>query len=365
MDSKPRLLLMGDHFIPAELMRSKLGNLSASLDISQSSTPFPMEPFRSIAEVHEASGSEEQMIEVLAGVSLCIAHHAPFTERVMNHAQELEFVVICRGGPVNVNLQAATARGITVSYTPARNAAATGEHTIAMMLCALRGIPAADAGIRRGEWKGDYTYRSAGFELGSATVGLIGYGAIGRMVAAILRGFGAKVLVYDPHTRIDMDDDVLSVSLEELLKHSQVVSLHARETNETRGILGKEQIAILPKGAVVINCARGGLMDYDAVAEALDRGHLFAAAADVFPVEPLPADSPLRKLPNFIMTPHVAGGTRQAAEKAANIATEELRRYMTQEPLLYCANPETLASKRRSLIGSPISGTMASFGRSL
>ena len=101
-------------------------------------------------------------------------------------------MVICRGGPVNVNLKAATSRGVKIAYTPARNAAATAEHTIAMMLSALRGIPAADAGIRRGKWNGDYTYQSAGFELESATVGLIGYGAIGRKTAAILRGFGTR-----------------------------------------------------------------------------------------------------------------------------------------------------------------------------
>ncbi len=338
LTQKPQLLLIGDHFISADLMRSKLGDLREAVRISEASTPFPLEPFRLIAEVREASGSEEQMIEALEGVSLCIAHHAPFTERVINHARELRLVIICRGGPVNVNLEAATARRVAVAYTPARNAAATAEHTIAMMLSAIRGIPAADAAIRHGEWNGGYTYQSAGFELGSVTVGLIGYGAIGRMAGAILRGFGAKVLVYDPHAQIDQADAVESVSLTHLLERSQVVSLHARETSETRGMLGKEQIARMPKGAVVINCARGSLMDYDAVAAALEQGHLFAAAADVFPIEPLPVQSRLRQLPNFIMTPHTAGGSRQAAEKAVGIAVEELRRYLAGGALRFPAN---------------------------
>jgi D-3-phosphoglycerate dehydrogenase / 2-oxoglutarate reductase len=213
-----------------------------------------------------------------------------------------------------------------------------------MILSALRGIPAADAAIRLGLWKGDYTWETAGFELETATAGLIGYGAIGKIVARILRSFGTTVLVYDPFAKIEASDGMEQVELQELLRRSNVVSLHARETKESRGILGAREIAQLPKGAVVVNCARGSLMDYDAVAEALHSGHLFAAAADVFPKEPLPANSRLLKLENFVMTPHIAGGTRQAAEKAAVIAAAEVRRFLSGEPLLYCANPETQVS---------------------
>lgn len=337
---KEKLLVIGDHFILPELMRSKLGDLANGFDVVEASTPFPLEPFRDIAEVREASGSEEQMIEALRGVSICVAHHAPLTRKVLEHTPDLRLFVVCRGGPVNANVEAATQHGVTVAFTPARNAAATAEHTIAMMLSALRGIPAADAAIRQGQWKGDYTWESVGFELETATVGLIGYGAIGKMVGRILRSFGATVLVYDPFSKIEEGSNVVQVELPELLRRSNVVSLHARETNESRGILGAREIAQLQKGAVVVNCARGSLLDYDALAEALSSGHLYAAAADVFPQEPLPADSPLLKLQNFVMTPHIAGGSRQAAEKAAAIAAEEVRRFLAGEPLRYCANPE-------------------------
>ncbi len=340
----PKLLLIGDHFIAPGLMRQKLGALAARFQIAEAATPFPLEPFREIAEVREASGSEEQMIEQLAGVSHCIAHHAPLTRRVLEHAPELKLFIVCRGGPVNVNVPAATAHGVTIAYTPARNAAATAEHTIAMMLSALRGIPAADAAIRRGQWPGDYTYATAAFELESASVGLIGYGAIGHIVARILRGFGARVLIYDPFARLDASDAVESCSLNDLLDRADIVSLHARETPESRNVLGREQIARLRRGAVVVNCARGSLMDYDAVADALSSGHLFAAAADVFPVEPIPAGSRLLQLPNFILTPHLAGGTRQAAEKAATIAAEELDAFVAGRPLRYRANPAVAAS---------------------
>ena len=330
-----KLLLIGDHFIPSGLMRSKLGDLSDRFEIVEAMTPFPLEPFRDIAEVREASGSEEQMIDLLRGVSLCIAHHAPLTRRIMEHAPDLKLFIVCRGGPVNVNVPAAIEHGITIAYTPARNAAATAEHTVAMMLSAMRGIPAADAAIRRGEWKGDYTYETAAFELETATVGLIGYGAVGRIVARILRGFGARVVVYDPFATIDETDGIIPVPLDDLLTAANVVSLHARETPKSRGILGRAQIARLQRGSIVVNCARGSLIDYDAVADALRSRHLFAAAADVFSIEPLPIDSPLVRLENFVFTPHLAGGTRQAAEKATAIAAEELHLFLSGRPLRY------------------------------
>jgi D-3-phosphoglycerate dehydrogenase len=338
---RKRLLVIGDHFIHPELMRSKLGDLVNHYEVIEASTPFPLEPFRDIAEVKEASGSEEQMIEMLQGVSICVAHHAPLTEKILDRAPDLRLFVVCRGGPVNANLDAATRHGVSVAYTPARNAAATAEHTIAMILSALRGIPSADSAIRNGVWKGDYTWDTAGFELETATAGLIGYGAIGRIVARILNAFGTKVLVYDPFVKIEAADPVEQVELQELLQRSDIVSLHARATKESRGILGAAEIAQLRKGSVVVNCARGSLLNYDALAEALRSGHLFAAAADVFPDEPLPVNSPLLAFPNFVMTPHIAGGTRQAAEKAATIAAEEVRRFLCGEPLLYCANPGT------------------------
>lgn len=340
---KDKLLLVGDHFIPPSLMRGSLGDLVERFEIAEASTPFPIEPFRGIAEVREASGSEEQMIDLLQGVSVCIAHHAPFTERVLGSAPRLKIVLICRGGPVNVNVPAATARGITVGYAPARNAAATAEHTIAMLLAAMRRIPAADAGIRRGEWNGDYTWETAAFELETATAGLIGYGAVGCIVGRILRGFGSRVLVHDPFATIHAEDGVEPVPLASLLAEAQVISLHARETAETRGMIGRAEIARLRRGSILVNCARGSLVDYDAVADALRSGHLSAAAADVFPMEPLPPGSSLRELPNFIMTPHLAGGTRQAAEKAARIAAEELRLFLGGHPLRYCANPQVSA----------------------
>lgn len=341
--SQTKILVIGDHFISPSLMRtSLLACVGEQLDIKEASTPFPLEPFHDIGEVREASGSEAEMIEALQGVSLCIAHHAPLTQKVLEACPDLRLFAVCRGGPVNVNVPAATAAGVTVCFTPGRNATATAEFAVAMALAALRRIPATDREIRSGGWPGDYTYETAGFELEGSVCGLIGYGAVGSRVARILRGFGASVLVYDPYAKIGAEEDVHPVGLQELLQRSRVVSLHARETAETRGLIGEKEIALMPKGSVLINCARGALLDYAALEAALRSGHLFAAAADVFPEEPLPPTSSLLTLPHFVVTPHIAGGTRQAAEKAAGMAAAEVKRYLKEEPLCFCANPETL-----------------------
>ncbi len=337
-----KVLLIGDHFITSDLMRKNLPRTQHQLEIVEASTPFPLEPFRDIAEVREASGSEEQMIELLEGVSICIAHHAPLTKRILEISPNLRLFIVCRGGPVNANVPAATAAGVLIGFTPGRNAGATAEFAVATALSALRSIPEKDRDIRQSRWAGDYTYQTAGFELSSSVCGLVGYGAIGSCVARILRGFGAKVLVYDPYTQVPLGDGIERTELDDLLRRSNLVSIHARETPETRGIIGRDQIKLMPRGSVLVNCARGSLLDYVALEDALRSGHLFAAAADVFPDEPLPPNSSLLSLPNFVMTPHIAGGTRQAAEKAARIAGEEVQRYLRGEPLRFCANADSV-----------------------
>ena len=342
--SSHRILLVGDHFIASSLMRSALHRtIGDVIPITEATTPFPLEPFRSIAEVREASGSEEQMIAALDGITLCIAHHAPLTERILAASPALRLFIVCRGGPVNANLAAATAAGVAVGFTPGRNATATAEFAVAMALAALRRIPLVDAGIRAGGWPGDYTFATAGFELEGSTCGLVGFGAIGHRVARILQGFGAHVLVYDPYASIPQGTDIEQVPLDDLLSRSRLVSLHARETAETRSLIGAAELARMPAGGVLVNCARGALLDYAALEAALRSGHLAAAAADVFPEEPLPSSSSLLTLPNFVMTPHIAGGTQQAAEKAARIAAEELARYLRGEPIHFCANPAVLS----------------------
>lgn len=305
---------------------------------------WPVEPFGPVAEVREAVGDEDQMLDLLPGIEIAVTEMAPFTERVFAGASELRLVVVCRGGPVNVNVAAATARGIPVCYTPGRNAAATAEYAVGLLLAAMRRIPEGHKDLLGGVWRGDfYAYDNAGEELDGKTVGLVGFGAVGSRVARVLGAFGAEVLVFDPYVEPAAVAEAGATqveTLDDLLARSRAISLHARLTPETQHLIGRAELARLPRGAVVINSARGGLLDEAALCDALAAGHLRAAALDVYDPEPPPAGSRLFTTPNLVLSPHIAGATRETAERAATIAAQEVGRFLRGEPLRYVANPE-------------------------
>jgi D-3-phosphoglycerate dehydrogenase / 2-oxoglutarate reductase len=341
----PRILLAGDHFVLNRLLAADLAaaDPDGAWDVGELELPWPHEPFSAVAEVDEASGDEEQMIEALAGARVCLTQVAPLTARVLDACPDLELYAVSRGGPVNVNLEAATEHGVAVTFAPGRNAAATAEYAVGLMLAAMRRIPHTHAGVLAGRWESDlYAYDATGLELEGTTVGLVGVGAVGSRVARILQAFGADVVAHDPYVDPATLPGVRFAELDELLAASRVLSLHARVTDETRGMIGAAEIAALPAGSVLINDARGALLDHAALAAALRDGHLFAAGLDVFDVEPLPADHPLRDAPNLIMTPHLAGASRATAERASRIVAAEAARWRRGEPPEHCANPDVL-----------------------
>ena len=344
-----RILVAGDHFILPSIFADAIrAEVKTAIEFREYQSPWPGVPFGAIGEVTEASGSEDELIQALQGASIYVANHAPLTKKILESAPDLELAVIARGGPTNANVQAATRHGVLLCNAPGRNATATAEHTVSLILAVLRRIPETHAALSQGEWRGDYyEFEKCGLELEDSTAGLIGYGAIGTRVARMLRGFGCHVLVYDPYAKPEtLGDLAQNVDLDELLGRSTIVSLHARATAETRGMIGAKQLAAMPAGSVLINCARGTLVDYDAVCDALDSGHLWGAGFDVFPEEPIPADSRLLRTPHIVMTPHIAGASKQTAEKAARIAAGEVRRFLHGEPLEHCLNPEAAGQPR-------------------
>jgi D-3-phosphoglycerate dehydrogenase / 2-oxoglutarate reductase len=343
-----RILVAGDHFILPTIFADAIrAEVKTAIEFREYRSPWPSVPFGRIGEVTEASGSEDEITEALQGVNIYVANHAPLTKKIIESAPDLKLAVIARGGPTNANVNAATQHGVLVCNAPGRNATATAEHTVSLILAVLRRIPETHAALAQGEWRGDYyEYDKCGLELEDSTAGLIGYGAIGSRVARMLRGFGCHVLAYDPYAKPETFGDLAqNVGLEELLSRSRIVSLHARATPETQGMVGAKQLAMLPAGSVLINCARGTLIDYDAVCDALETGHLWGAGFDVFPEEPIPPNSRLLRTPHIVMTPHIAGASKQTAEKAARIAASEVRRFLQGEPLEHCVNPEAAAGE--------------------
>jgi D-3-phosphoglycerate dehydrogenase len=342
-----KILAAGDRHVLSRLLVEALEQeLGQELDVTTLDFDWPMEPHKRVAEVEEAAGSEEQMIEALSGVEVIITQLAPMTQRVIGSTDALRLIVCTRGGPVNINVDAASEKGIAVCNAPGRNAPAAAEFALGLMLAAMKRIPDAHMSLKGGEWRGEfYAYEENGIELDGSRVGLVGFGAVGSRVARVLRAFGSEVLVYDPFVDVAEVEEIGSrkAELDELLESSQAVSIHARLTDETRNMIGADQIARMPRGAVLVNTARGGLLDYDALCDALESGHLGAAALDVYDEEPPPESSRLFEVPNLVLSPHIAGATKETAHRAARIAAEEVRRYARGEELHNVTNRDAVA----------------------
>ncbi len=267
---------------------------------------------------------EAELIRRIADAE-CVVNiraHARFSERVLDACPNLRLISVWGTGTDHVDLPACARRGITVTTTAGVNAHAVAEHTMALMLATMRRIPQLDARMRAGEWP-----RGLSAQLEGKTLGIVGLGAIGSRVAELARAFGMKILV------------ARHVSLDELLRESDVVSLHLPLSDETRGIIGREQLALLKPTAYLVNTARGALIDRDALLDALRHERIAGAALDVFDEEPLPADDPLRSLLNVVLTPHNAGVTPEVIAEGLRRAVENVQRFLEARSLPTAARP--------------------------
>lgn len=258
-------------------------------------------------------------------------------------AAGVELKVVSRHGAGfdSVDVAAATARGIPVLIAPAGNGQSVAELAVGLMLAVARRISAQDATIRSGGWD-----RSAsGIQLSGRTLGLIGFGAIGKAVARAALGLGMKVVAFDPLAKFEPGLPVERLdSIAEILPRSDVLSLHVPLTEQTRKLIGAHELALLPKGAILINTARGGLVDEAALAEAVASGHLFGAGLDTFASEPPESGNPLLSCRQVIMTSHSGGSTDAALDNVAKMAAANALAVIKGRPLdpTLCVNPETL-----------------------
>lgn len=273
--------------------------------------------------VDDRSGADRgKLKEALRGAAGMIVRSRTIVDAdLLQAADALEVIGRAGVGIDNIDVEAATRRGIAVLNAPGANTVSTAELTFALLLAAARKVAAADRSVHEGRWD-----RKAlrGTQLQGKTLGIVGAGRIGSAVGHRARAFGMGVLVHDPYLTEERAADLglERVEFEELLARSDVVTLHVPLTDATRGMIGREEIARMKNGAFLLNAARGGLVDEGALADALASGKLSGAALDVFEEEPLPADSPLRGAPNLVMTPHLGAATDEAQrEVAVEIAT--------------------------------------------
>jgi len=262
----------------------------------------------------------------------------PVTRAVLAAAPELRLVQKIGVGVNTIDLAAAAELGVGVANMPGTNTQAVAELALTLMLAALRRVPPIDAATRAGEgWKLDPRVLDACGELGGRTVGLVGYGAVARRLAPVLVALGARVLY---HARRPVPDAVGELrSIDALFAESDVVSLHVPLTSETEKLVDSARLATMKKGAVLVNTARGGLVDEPALIEALRRGTLRAAGLDVFAEEPVAPTNPLLSLPNVVVMPHVAWLTPETLERSLGIAYANCERARKGEGLLHEVRP--------------------------
>ncbi len=275
---------------------------------------------REVAELEVVStvGKPERLrSELRRAHALVVRSETKVTEDLISDAPDLAIIGRAGIGVDNIDLAAATRRGIAVLNAPGANTVSAAEHTMGLLMALVRRIPWAAACLRQGGWD---RAQFAGIELRGKTLGAIGMGRIGATVAHLARAFGMTVVAHDPYLPEEraraLGVELLSLDL--LLARADVVTLHVPLTDGTRRLLNRERIAQMKQGAILVNTARGELVDTDALLEAIERDHLAGAALDVFEVEPLPTDSPLRRSDRIILTPHLAASTAEAQARVAH-----------------------------------------------
>lgn len=306
--------------------------------------------------------TENQLIKEIEAFQpeILIISADPVTERVLNVAKQLNLIAVTRGNPVNVDIDACKKRGIIVSNTPARNANSVAELTIAFMICTARNVFKAVDSIKNGTvtiphistktsgYKKDIIWVDSklkilpyiefqGFDIFDKILGLVGFGAIGRKVAEKANCLGMRVIAYDPNVPSEemRKFNVERVSLDELLSISDFVSIHCKLTPETEGMIGKREFEIMKSSAFLINTARAAIVDREALYQALKKRQIAGAIFDVFYYEPIAANDSFLKLSNFVLTPHIAGASRDVIVYHSKMILETIIAYKNGNKIPY------------------------------
>ncbi len=277
---------------------------------------------------------------------LAVRSATKVTADVLETATRLKMIGRAGIGVDNIDVAAASRRGVIVMNTPSGNATTTAEHALALMMSLARRIPQATASLKGGKWE---KKKFQGTELSGKTLGIVGLGNIGRIVCDRARGLSLKVIAFDPFLSPDAAAKLGAelVSLGVLFERADIITVHTPLTAETKGVVGTEALKRCKPGVLIINAARGGIVDEQALLEALKSGHVAGAALDVFEKEPPPADHPLLKLDNVICTPHLGASTEEAQEKVAIEVAEQLVAYFTRGEIRNAVNVPAVPQELR------------------
>jgi phosphoglycerate dehydrogenase-like enzyme len=318
--------------------------------------PFALERLRTLGRVTYAGWGYERRIlsgpewhDLLSGADIALIEVEQIGEDELARAPDLRLIGVARGTPVVADIPAITRHGICMFTTPGRNAESVADLTMAFAIMLARNVGPAMRHVSDGRWANGTVRTYLGFrgrELEGLTLGVVGFGAVGRLVARHASEFGMRILVCDPFASEPLHIDRTElVTLAELLGRSDIVTLHAAVTPETRRMIGQAEFALMKRGVMFINTARAALVDGEALLGALRVGHVASAALDVFDREPLPSDSPLLAFPNVVMTPHIGGATEDVVVRHSAMLVEGVEAWLAGKVPSACVNPEVIDRK--------------------
>lgn len=340
-----KILVVGDSFVPVSVFERGLAILQGAhqldylqLDESQELVPATA----SELSIREYLGTPSQIAKRAGGADILVVHGAPVTAEVLAAAPNLKLVCCARGGPVNVDVAAVSARHIPLVNTPGKNAESVADQALAFMIMLARGFPKAQRFLIEGGTLGESAFEGArfiGHDLGGHVLGLVGFGNVGSRVHRRALAFGMRLVVYDPYVRVgDLASTEQVSTLAELLAKSDFVSLHLRATSEIENFFGASQFNAMKPGSYFLNTARESLVDEAALDAALASGHLAGAALDVVRPRAQPGPHPLLRHENVVITPHVGGATHETLLRGVTMVADEIQRFAASEPLRAVVN---------------------------
>lgn len=302
-----------------------------------------------ILEIHgpTADSPPELVKRRIGEIEILMIHYCPVSRDLLQEAKNLKILATCRYGTENIDLAAATELGILAFHVIGRTTETVSDFTVGLLLSEIRNIARADKFMKSGVWQKEYSNSATTPELENKTVGIVGFGEIGRAVRRKLSGFNVKFMAYDPFVP-DSDIEALGArpaKLEELLSQSDFVTLHAKLSGDAKHMIGKKELDLMKPTAYLINSARADLVDEQALAAALAEKRISGAALDVYSEEPLPADHPFMKLDNITMTPHLASSTLECLAKSPRLLVTEILKFIETGESRFILNPEVLEKR--------------------
>ena len=349
-----RIAIIGDPFIPSKTFKLSLNNhlksIKPKINIKFLTKDLKEKNLKPLAskEVSEAFGNQNDVIKVAKSANILITTFAPITEYVLKNCKNLSIVACGRGGPINVNIKASTNNNVMVLFAPGRNIDAVVEYTLANIINLVRKIPQAIDYVKKNKWKTpleDTFLKPSGDEIHNKTIGVIGYGAIGKKLTRVLEALDVKVLIYEPFKKqLDKIGKKNNSSLNNIFRKSDIITIHARINKNGKPLIGKKDFNKMKKKPYIINTSRSQCVESESLIYAYKSKKIKGFYLDVFDEEPIPNKSKLHNIinSNIILTPHAAGVSRDIPSKTAEIIAKEIKKIIQNQKPKFVTNPEVV-----------------------